>query len=460
MARTEDRFLVRESKDTTVAGEVWAVKTGETIYGIAGADGNAEKERKAAEDARKAAETARASAESARASAESARADAEQKRAQAESARASEETKRTQAEESRKSEESKRAAAESKRVEAETARASEDSKRAQAESKRAEAETARSTAEQSRASKEAERVSAEAARVEAEKARVSAEQSRSTAESARAAADEKRQTDQAKNNADQALNNEQMKKLSPVILQEGQYDRATLKPTIEGEPNRMYFVPMVAPAAIELYDLTTKQVEAGNLYVEWMWVGGKWEQMGQSEMKVKPISTEQVDAVFAGDHPTGEDVLNLTGLDYVKGKADAAYAPTCFRGTLSSGDLNDVTAPGAYNVDGGASIRNFPSGAYQWGVLVVAMADDEGQSGTQTYYAHQGGGNAGPFVRVRHGGSWRDWQRAEISGHKHGAGDIISGTLHVDRVPELPIAKVTGLQGALDGKQPKGSYAA
>ena len=397
MARTEDRFLVRESKDTTVAGEVWAVKTGETIYGIAGADGNAEKERKAAEDARKAAETARASAESARASAESARADAEQKRAQAESARASEETKRTQAEESRKSEESKRAAAESKRVEAETARASEDSKRAQAESKRAEAETARSTAEQSRASKEAERVSAEAARVEAEKARVSAEQSRSTAESARAAADEKRQTDQAKNNADQALNNEQMKKLSPVILQEGQYDRATLKPTIEGEPNRMYFVPMVAPAAIELYDLTPKQVEAGNLYVEWMWVGGKWEQMGQSEIKARPISTDQVDAVFSGAHPTGDDVLNLTGLDYTHGKVSA---------------LLDGKADKAHQ---------------------HAVADVTGLRGELD-------GKAG-------------------TGHKHGAGDITSGTLHVDRVPELPIAKVSGLQGALDGKQPKGSYA-
>ena len=455
----------------------------------------AEKARADAEKQRAAKETERASAESERAAAETARADAESKRAQAEQARANEEGKRAAAETERKraedgrksaetaraSEESKRATAEDARKEAETARSAAEgsrkqaetaranaeiarsdaeSKRAQAETKRAEAESARSTAEHGRASKEAERIAAEAARVEAEKGRVSAESSRSTAESARAAADEKRRADQAKNNADQALNNEAMKKLSPVILQEGQYDRATLKPTIEGEPNRMYFVPMVAPAAIELYDLTPKQVEAGNLYVEWMWVGGKWEQMGQSEMKVRPISTEQVDAVFAGEHPTGEDVLNLTGLDYLKGKADAAYAPTCYRGTLSSGDLNAVTAPGAYKVDGGASIRNFPSGAYQWGVLEVAMADNEGQTGTQTYYAHQGGGNAGPFVRVRHGGSWRDWQRAEISGHKHGAGDITSGTLHADRIPALPIAKVNGLRGELDGKQPKGEYAA
>ena len=239
-----------------------------------------------------------------------------------------------------------------------------------------EAEQARATAEQGRASKEAERVEAEAARSTAEQARVSAESSRSTAETARAGAETAREAAQAKNNADQALNNEQMKRLSPVILQAGQYDPSTLTPTVTGEPNRVYFVPMVAPAAIELYDLTAKQVEAGNLYVEWMWVGGKWEQMGQSEMKAKPITTDQVDAVFAGTHPTGDSVLNLTGLDYVRTK-DAE--------------------------------------------LLDGKAD---------------------------------------ASHTHTAVDIASGTLDPARVPVLPTAKVDGLQAALDGKQPRGEYAA
>ena len=209
-----------------------------------------------------------------------------------------------------------------------------------------------------------------------EAARVSAESSRSAAETARAEAETARKAAQAKNNADQALNNEAMKKLSPVILQAGQYDPSTLTPTVTGEPNRVYFVPMVAPAAIELYDLTAKQVEAGNLYVEWMWVGGKWEQMGQSEMKAKPITTDQVDAVFAGTHPTGDSVLNLTGLDYVRTK-DAE--------------------------------------------LLDGKAD---------------------------------------ASHTHTAGDIASGTLDPARVPVLPTAKVDGLQAALDGKQPRGEYAA
>ena len=43
--------------------------------------------------------------------------------------------------------------------------------------------------------------------------------------------------------------------------------------------------------------------------------------------------------------------------------------------------------------------------------------------------------------------------------HKHAAADITSGTLAEARIPALDIAKVTGLQAALDGKQASGSYA-
>lgn len=400
----------------------------------------AEAGRESAETARAGAETKRAAAEGERAKAETARADAEMarkaaetKRAQAETVRETAEAKRGEAETARKVEESKRAEAETGRKRAETARADAEGKRATAETARAAAETARATAEdarkaaetarvaaetargtaegervkaeqarataeQGRASKEAERVAAEAARAEAEKARVSAESSRSTAETARSEAERARADAQAKNNADQALNNEAMKKLSPVILQAGQYDPSTLTPTVTGEPNRMYFVPMVAPAAIELYDLTPRQVEAGNLYVEWMWVGGKWEQMGQSEMKAKPITTDQVDAVFAGTHPTGDSVLNLTGLDYVRtkeaalldGKADASHTHTA--GDIASGTLDPARVP----------------------VLPTAKVD--GLQGALDGKA--------------------------AAAHRH------------------PTADVDGLQAALDGKQPRGEYAA
>lgn len=400
------KFTERAERDETARAEAEgrraAAETGRESAETARADAEtkraaAEGERAKAETARADAETARKAAETKRAQAETVRETAEAKRGEAETARKAEESKRAEAEAERKRAETTRADAEGKRATAETARAAAETARAGAEDARKAAETARAaaetargtaegervkaeqaraTAEQGRASKEAERVAAEAARAEAEKARVSAESSRSTAETARSEAERARADAQAKNNADQALNNEAMKRLSPVILQAGQYDPSTLTPTVTGEPNRVYFVPMVAPAAVELYDLTAKQVEAGNLYVEWMWVGGKWEQMGQSEMKAKPITTDQVDAVFAGTHPTGDSVLNLTGLDYVRTK-DAE--------------------------------------------LLDGKAD---------------------------------------ASHTHTAGDIASGTLDPARVPVLPTAKVDGLQAALDGKQPRGEYAA
>lgn len=72
MARTRDMFLAREVGDDQpyegeLDGEVFAIRSGEAVYGIAGADGQAEAARKAAEEARAEAESARVSAEEARA---------------------------------------------------------------------------------------------------------------------------------------------------------------------------------------------------------------------------------------------------------------------------------------------------------------------------------------------------------------------------------------------------------
>ncbi len=212
MARSDDEFLVRSGSDQTVAGEVWGIKTGDTVYGIAGADGNAERERKNAEEARKEAETARASAESERA--------------------------------------------------------------------------------------------------DAEKARSAAEQARADAERARAEA-------QARNDADQALNNEAVKRLEPVVLGEGQFDRETLRPTVAGEPNRMYFVPMAGAG---------EGGASSNSFAEWMFVGGGWELMGETEIRARPLSTADVDAVASGSSPQGDGVLTLTGLSYLWAKLSGAFA--------------------------------------------------------------------------------------------------------------------------------------
>ena len=86
MARSGDEFLVRESSDVTLDGEIWGLEVekadgGTKKYGIAGADGKAEKARKEAETARVAAETKRSEDETARAQAETARAAAEKERA-------------------------------------------------------------------------------------------------------------------------------------------------------------------------------------------------------------------------------------------------------------------------------------------------------------------------------------------------------------------------------------------
>lgn len=176
---------------------------------------------------------------------------------------------------------------------------------------------------------ERERREGEAARQKAEAARVAAETARAKAEDARAAAETARAAAQKKNDADQQLNNEAVRKLSPVVLATGQYDPGTLEPTVVGEPNRMYFVPITAAsmeAVSPLADGVAEAVAAGNAYVEWMWLNGAWEQMGTSRLEARPISTDEVDEVASGKAPSGASVLSLTGLSYLWGKLRAAFA--------------------------------------------------------------------------------------------------------------------------------------
>lgn len=228
--------------------------------------------------------------------------------------------------------ESARVSAEAGRVGAEASRAGAESARAGNETARVSAETGRATAEGTRQAKEAERQAAEAARAAAEGKRASVETSRASAEAARAsaetariAAETKRETAQAKNNADQALNNEAMKKLSPVILTTGQYDATTHRPTITGEPNRTYFVPM-------------KSAD-DNKYVEWMWIDSSWEKIGITVAEFSNVTTDQIDSVAGGASEQGDSVLSLTGLTYLWAKLKAAFAPLAHKHAAS-----DVTS--------------------------------------------------------------------------------------------------------------------
>ena len=211
---------------------------------------------------------------------------------------------------------------------------------------------------------------------EADQAAREAEAKRKASETKRAIAETERELAQQKNNADQALNNEAMKKLSPVILNEGQYDPDTLAPMIEGEANRMYLVPMSKAVAATL-GISERAVESGNSYAEWMWISDKWEMIGEATVKYKSISTDQIDSVFANESPTGDEALTLTGLSYVWAKilawAKAAFAPLAHKhsasdvtsGTLASSRLPTVpvakggtgatTAAGALAALGAAS---------------------------------------------------------------------------------------------------------
>ena len=346
MAKSEDRFLVRASQDVSLDGEVWGLQQhlsegGVKTYGIAGADGQAEAARKEAETARASAETKRAEDEAARVQAETARAAAEKERAQAESARVAAEKNRVSEEATRKSAEGGRVSAESARATAETRRADAEGSRASAESARASAESKRAQAEAARKEAETARVAAETQRNNAENTRIEAENARKHAETQREASENERELAQQKNNADQALNNEAMKKLAPIILQEGQFDPDTLAPTIEGEANRMYLVPMSKAVAATL-GISERAVESGNSYAEWMWIGGKWELVGESTIRHKSISTDQIDSVFADEVPTGDETLNLTGLSYVWAKI-SAWAKGTFAAVAHAHAVGDVT---------------------------------------------------------------------------------------------------------------------
>lgn len=309
----------------------------------------AESARAKAEQGRVAAETARVTAEDSRSKAEASRVSVEAERVTAERARADAETKRAEAEDSRQAKETERQAAEASRVAEETARdeaedarsvaevergnnelnrktseserEKEESARAEAEGKRAAAETARAAAESSRSEAEEERVTAEQVRATAESARSEAETLRASAESARAEAEEQRVASQAsnderqaKNDADQRANNAAASGITFVILEAGQYDAGTLMPTVTGENGKMYLVP--DPKGGE-----------DNLYLEWVWLGGqRWEHIGSASSSFDAITTDQVDAVFAGGNPSGTAGLSLTGLSYTWVKLNATYA--------------------------------------------------------------------------------------------------------------------------------------
>lgn len=278
----------------------------------------AEAQRASDEEARATAEGQRAKAESARQSSESTRDEAERARVAAETARTADESARTTAEEARAQAEAGRSQAEVARATAETGRGAAETTRTTAEEARAQAEAERAAAEELRKTAEGARAAAEEARDAAEEARHQAEASRAKAEASRAAAEAERDAAQAKNNSDQKANNAAAFSRDFTILKAGEYDPETSKPTIDGQNGKIYLAP-------------DKDGTEDNLYREWIWEVDRWECIGSTAMRFDPITTDTIDAVAAGDAPSGNEGLNTTGLSYLWAKVKAAFAPLSHR---------------------------------------------------------------------------------------------------------------------------------
>ena len=339
-ARVEAENARAEADKTWTANE-------ETRKSNEAARVKAEQERATAEGLRAEAETARATAEGerddaedARIEAEKARATAEGKRADAEDARDDAEDARIEAEKGRVTAEGLRVTAEQGRVTAEGQRDTAEGQRATAEGLRAEAETERAEAESGRVSAEGLRVTAEEGRAAAETLRVQAEQERADAQDDRDERQDQNDADQAKNNADQAANNAAALGMTFVILSSGQYDPETLEPTIEGENGKMYLVP--DPKGGE-----------DDVYSEWIWIEttSSFEHMGSTTTSFDPMSTNDIDAVTSDQSPSGDRVLNLTGLSYLWAKLKGAFAAlththtraqiTDFPASMPASDVHD-----------------------------------------------------------------------------------------------------------------------
>ena len=236
-----------------------------------------------------------------------------------------------------------RVAKEAERVSAEEERKSKETERASAESDRKAAESERKKAEEARKAAETARAQAEQARADAEKARKAAEDARVAAEQARAEAEKARETAQAKNNADQAQNNASAQGLQVVKLAEGQYDKATGKPTVDGAVGKLYFVPAsaVKPATLAAMGVQT----GGDAYIEWMWLDGKWEHIGMSNATITPLTTAEIDRIAAGEGVTSEGVVNGSMLTYLWAKFKAGFAVLAHRHKQSDIDgLADALA--------------------------------------------------------------------------------------------------------------------
>lgn len=326
----------------------------------------AEKERASAEAARAKAETDRDAAEDERTEAEGLRATAEEGRTAAESARAKAETGRAKAEglrgtaeDERIEAEKVRAAAESGRTEAETARDTAEDARIEAERARAAAEGLRDTAEQGRASAEGQRDTAEGQRVAAEGLRATAENARTEAESGRASAEGLRETAEEGRAAAETLRAQAEQERADAQddrderqdandadqarnnAQQAANNSAALGLTFvilsEGQYDADTLEPTVEGETGKMYLVPDPKGGEDDVYSEWIWIPGtdSFEHMGSTSTNFDPMTTADVDAVTSDQSPSGDRTMNVTALSYLWTKLKAAFAAISHTHTVS-----------------------------------------------------------------------------------------------------------------------------
>lgn len=232
------------------------------------------------------------------------------------------------------------------RIDAELQRVSNENERVQHETERVEAEDDRLNKEAERQAAEAIRIAKENERIEAEKLRKSGEDGRVSAEIIRVANEEKRVENEderviaeAKRKADFAAMMGSSSGATVRILGEDEYDE-TGHPTGEGSEGVIYFVPA-----------QTVTPDANNEYVEWMYISNHWDIIGSTAVKLNPITTDQYDAVVASESPSGDEVVDLTGLSYFWAKLKKYFAEKIHKhdaADITSGEFGtDMIADGA-----------------------------------------------------------------------------------------------------------------
>lgn len=141
-----------------------------------------------------------------------------------------------------------------------------------------------------------------------------------------------------------AINEAIVTRLTTRICSDGEYDPDTLIPTIEGDEKTLYLTP------------DTTSTEEVNAYIEWLYIGAKFERIGSTAVTIEPVDNATIDAIAEDESKTGEQVLQTTGLTYLWTKLKAKFATLespAFTGmptapTCAINDNSDKLATTAY----------------------------------------------------------------------------------------------------------------